>query len=320
MIRYLKQAVAEKLFDTASGGILSRIDLRGNRGGELYDWSLKPHAPAAGSSLHDDDAKFATTYPLLLCGPRAVTEQTIYPVMTAAENLHTAGVLIRRRKSHAQPHLSEVLGLCRVAMECAAASIWMLSGEDRTERLDRCLRIELEQLRKQRTFLKLSAKAETADDSRHSADLRRMNAAHREKFNAMLSRSESAYPTNRPPQFSQLVEYSAKWIDAHVPAHDDGEIANNSMEHSSTLFYSYGSSFIHGYKWLSDYSRDGAIWTMLADALAVSINMTECAACLFESAALAPRTRPDIEHFPKRFTTTVSTWSTELFGSTADNP
>lgn len=315
MVRNLRQALTETLFNAASGGVLSRIDSRGHRGGDLYDWSLKPHPPAPGSSLHNDDVEFAAAYPLLLCGTKAVTEQTIYPVMTAAENLHTAGVLIRRRRSHRQPHLSEVLGICRVAMECAAASIWMLSGEDRAERLDRCLRIELEQLRKQSSFLKLSAKAEAAADSRYSADLRKMNAAHREKFNAMLSRSESAYPTNRPPQFSQLVEYSAKWIDAHVPAHDDGEISESSMEHSSTLFYSYGSSFIHGYKWLSDYSRDGAIWPMVADALAVSINMTECAACLFESAALAPGTSPDIEHFPKRFTPTVATWSTELFGS-----
>ncbi|MCY1658778.1 hypothetical protein OVA21_16520 [Dietzia sp. SL131] len=312
--------MTETLFNAASGGVLSRIDSRGKRGGDLYDWSLKPHSPAPGSSLHDDDVEFAAAYPLLLCGTKAVTEQTIYPVMTAVENLHTAGVLIRRRRSHRQPHLSEVLGLCREAMECAAASIWMLSGEDRAERLDRCLRIELEQLRKQRSFLQLSAKAETAADSRYSPEHRRMNKAHRERFNATLSRSESAYPAKRPPQFSQLVEYSASWIDDHVPLHDDGEIANNSMEHSSTLFYSYGSSFIHGYKWLSDYSRGGAIWTMLSDALAVSINMTECAACLFESAALAPGTRPDIEHFPKRFTSTVATWSTELFGSPPANP
>lgn len=319
MVRNLKQAVTEKLFDAASGGVMSRIDSRGIRGGDLYDWSLRNHAPAPGSSLHDDDAKFAAAYPLLLCGSKAVTEQTIYPVMTAAENLHTAGVLIRRRKSHGQPHLSEVLGLCRVAMECAAASIWMLSGEDRAERLDRCLRIELEQLRKQRSFLQLSAKVETADDSRHSPELRKMNEAHRKKFNAMLSRSESAYPTRRPLQFSQLVEYSARWIDAHVPSHDDGEIENNSMGNSSTLFYSYGSSFIHGYKWLSEYSRGGAIWSMLSDALAVSINMTECAACLFESAALAPGTRPDIKHFPERFVPTVSKWSAELFDSPSDH-
>ncbi|MDZ4233705.1 MAG: hypothetical protein U1C73_08070, partial [Dietzia sp.] len=99
-------------------------------------------------------------------------------------------------------------------------------------------------------------------------------------------------------------------------AHDAGEIANNGLESSAQQFYSYGSSFIHGYKWMTDYSRGGTVFPMIADALAVTLNMAECAACLFEAASRAPDgARPEESHLPERFEPTVAAWSAELFSS-----
>jgi hypothetical protein len=52
-----------------------------------------------------------------------------------------------------------------------------------------------------------------------------------------------------------MIRSSAKWVDAHV----------------------LGSRFIHGSKWMTDYGRGGAVFTLIADALAVTLNMVECA-------------------------------------------
>lgn len=311
----LKQRFAERLYDaTKGGGVFARIDERAKRCKELYDWSLKPHGPSKDSPLSLDDSAFDDAYPNLIGGSKAVTEHALYPIVSAVENLYTAGVLIERRRTHQQTHLSEVLGLCRVAMECAASAIWILGDKDREVRIQRCLRVDIEQLRQQQKFLKLSAKAEILQPERYNAEILHMNSEHRRKLSAMVDIATDAYRCNRPPQFTQLVQNSAEWIDTHVPAHDTGEIAGTSLSALSSLFYSYGSSFIHGYKWSTNYIDDGAIWSLLADTLAVSINMTECAACLFEAAALAPDGDPsEIALFPPRFTPTIHAWSTDLF-------
>ncbi len=81
-------------------------------------------------------------------------------------------------------------------------------------------------------------------------------------------------------------------------------------------FYSYGSSFIHGYKWVTEYTRSGTVFTRIADALAVSLNMAECAVCLFEAASRAPGgVRGDESYIPERFEPTIFAWSVELFNA-----
>jgi hypothetical protein len=113
-----------------------------------------------------------------------------------------------------------------------------------------------------------------------------------------------------------MIRESAKWVDCHVPAHDTGEIAGHRLENSARSLYSYGSSFIHGYKWVTTYGRGGTVFTLIADALAVALNMVECAVCLFEAASRAPDgARPEGSYLPERFEATVAAWSVELFHS-----
>lgn len=82
-----------------------------------------------------DDAAFAA-YLAHAGGPQAVTEHALFPAMSAAESLHTAGILVARRKSHRQPHITEILQLCRVAMECASLTVCLLGDPDRNVRRD----------------------------------------------------------------------------------------------------------------------------------------------------------------------------------------
>lgn len=305
---------AEALFNLAHNGVLTRIDERGERCGDLYQWGLHPHVAKHGSALAADDAAFAAAYPLTLAGPHAVTEHAMFPAMSAVESMNTAGLLVARRRSHRQPHVSEVLQLCRVAMESAALTIWLLGDSDREVRRDRCMSEEMEQLEQRRRFLVIAEWEETNRRSRYPQQLLDMNAEHRRKYNDMLANAKAAYPTAKTPSFTAMVRSSAQWVDAHVPAHDTGEIAANGLEGAARSFYSYGSSFIHGYKWMTEYARGGTVFPLIADALAVSLNMVECAVCLFETASRAPGGACPAEcHVPERFEPTIAAWSRELF-------
>lgn len=304
----------EALFDLAHNGVLSRIDERGIRCGDLYQWALQPHLAEPGSPLASDDEAFALAYPLTFAGARAVTEHALFPSMSAVEGLHTVGILVGRRRSHRQPHISEVLQLCRVAMECAALTLWLLGDPARQVRRDRCMSEEMEQLEQRRRFLAIGEQDEAARRTRYPHQLLVMNAEHRRKYNKMLHDAKEAYVFDKTPSFTAMIRDSARWLDEHVPAHDRGEIANNALENTARSFYSYGSSFIHGYKWMTEYSRGGTIFSLIADALAVSLNMVESAVCLYEAAARPPGgRRPDGSRLPLRFEPTIEAWSADLF-------
>lgn len=309
---------AEALFNLANNGVLTRIDERGRRCGDLYQWAIHPRTAEKDSPLAADDAAFAAKYPIIIPGPQAVTEHALYPAMSAGESLNTAGILISRRKTHRQPHIAEVLQLCRVAMECASLTIWLLGDPSREIRLDRCMSEDMEQLEQQRQYLEIGEEDEINNSARYPKQLLEMNAEHRRKFNKMVSDAKTAYTFSNTPRFTKMIRRSAQWVDSHVPAHDTGEIADHGLENAARSLYSYGSSFIHGYKWISSYGRKGAVWRMIADALAVSLNMTECAVCLFEAASRAPGgARPAGSHLPERFELTVAAWSAALFSSQA---
>lgn len=309
---------AEALLNLLGNGVLSRIDERGRRCGDLYQWGLNPHTAESGSALATDDAAFAAAYPLTLAGPQAVTEHALFPSMSAVECLHTVGVLVARRRSHRQPHIAEVLQLCRVAMECAALTIWLLGDSDRDVRRERCMSEEMEQLEQRHRYLLISEQDETKNRARYPERMLVENADHRRNYRAMLDRAKAAYSVAKTPSFTAMIRLSAEWVDTHVPPHDSGEIAGNGVESAARAFYSYGSSFIHGYKWMTDYAGGGTVFPLMADALAVTLNMVECSVCLFEAASRRPGgARPDGSYVPERFEPTIAAWSTELFNPVA---
>lgn len=175
---------------------------------------------------------------------------------------------------------------------------------------------EMEQLRQQKRFLVIDAENEAGRGDRFTPELRAMNAEHRRKFDAMFTAAKSAYTCDKPPSFTDMTRSSARWIDAHVPAHDTGEIASAGMEGIARSFYCYGSSFVHGYQWMTSYARGGTVFALISDALAVALNMTECVMCLFEAVSRAPRgARPDGSFVPERFEPTIAAWSKELISS-----
>lgn len=124
---------------------------------------------------------------------------------------------------------------------------------------------EMEQLEQRRRFLVIGEQDEAARPARYSRQMLVENAEHRRKYNKMLHDAKEAYTFDKTPSFTKMIQEAAQWVDTHLPAHDTGEIANNGLESSARSFYSYGSSLIHGYKWMTDYTRGGTVFTLIAD-------------------------------------------------------
>jgi hypothetical protein len=83
------------------------------------------------------------------------------------------------------------------------------------------------------------------------------------------------------------------------------------MELGSSRFYSYASSFVHGFKWMTDYVHDDEdTMTILSDGFAAAVIMTECAVALFEAQSTHPeRGSIRLQHCPKLLWPTINAWA-----------
>jgi hypothetical protein len=82
------------------------------------------------------------------------------------------------------------------------------------------------------------------------------------------------------------------------------------MSIGAERFYTVGSSFVHGYKWMTAYiGTEGDVLAQLADSLAAALIMTECAVALYEAQATHPA-RPLVrrKNYPGYLEPTVAAW------------
>lgn len=310
-----QREAVEAFINLASNGVLDRIDQRGKRARELHQWSLHPHHAEPESPLAGDNAAFAAAYPLTLAGDAAVTQESLFPMMNASENLNAAGFLTEQRRADGTLFASSVMQLCRSAMENSARTIWLLSAPEREVRRDRCLSFVMEQLKQQSQFLKIDEEGEASGRNPRPAQMVAMNREHRRKHAELLRTLHETYTFAKPPAFGKTITLAAQWVDTHIPAHDTGELADLGLEDGARTFYSYGSSFVHGYFWMKDYARNGRLFGMIADSLAAAVNMTECAVALYEAACRgAPDSNPDTpSHVPERLEPTIEQWARHLY-------
>jgi hypothetical protein len=304
-------AIGEFLINVATKGVLVRIDERAARGRELYQWGLHPHHAQPGSPLAADDAAFEAAYPLALAGGVALTEEALFPAMSATENLNSAGILVADRKTTRGLHAGSIMQLCRAALEASARSIWLMSGPDEDTRRDRCLSLLMRELTEQSRFLRLEEEdvcgGKNPPPPAKIAELQ----SHRQNQADLVKRLKEGYEFNTPENFSNTIALAAKWVDDHVPAHDTGEIANSGLAAGAKRFYCIGSSFVHGYRWAVDYGRGGHLLGMIADGLAAAVNMTECAVALFEAACRGPEASEsdELPYVPDRLRPTITAWT-----------
>jgi hypothetical protein len=302
-------------------GLVFRVTERAVRTWPLGEWALlrrvlpdggssapdpRRFMPDKGSSLALDDLDFM---PKL--GAHVVSSTARFPVMNAAENLVGAGQV---QSATFQENRTSVAGagtLCRAAIESSAKTIWLLAEPSREVRRARCLGYIERERSYQQKFVDLEELIyEKREDAERDADYESFQR-HRDEYDerqaAIAALPEEA--RQKPARsFEKIVEWSAKWIDENPPPHAADELALG-MTLGATSFYSSGSSFVHGYKWMSDYIRnDEDTLKIIADGLAAALIMTECAVALFEAQATHAARASIRKNYPDRLTPTVAEW------------
>ncbi|MDA4109717.1 hypothetical protein [Mycolicibacterium holsaticum] len=276
--------------------------------------------PDKGSSLALDDAGFeleiaATMLPLADADQRQnlVSTNARFPAMVAAENLVGAvqvhgAALKERRTSNVS-----IGTLCRSAIENAAKTVWLLCEPDRAVRRARCLGYTARERSYQKSYIEIEEQI-YAQRGDNSSPQYRLFEETKQKYETRHQLIE-ALPEDRvikpPRKFEKIVEVAAKWIDDNPPPH---VTAANGLQYGMTLgaqrFYAFGSSFVHGYKWMSDYvGSERDILAQISDGLAAAVTMTECAVALYEAQSTHPaRTVVRQKNYPHWLEPTLEAW------------
>jgi len=304
-------------------GVVLRITERAIRTWPLNEWALLRlvlpdggssdpdpwrFMPDKGSSLAFDDLGFMPGL-----GDHVVSATARFPVMMATENLVGAAQVHGSAFQQRRTNVASVASLCRCAIEGSAKTIWLLAGTSREERRARCLGFMQSERLPQQGFIRIEeqvfAKRKVATDAPEYKNFLRHRTEHDDgqKLIAVMPKAQRKKP---PSNYSDIVAWSAKWIDANPPGHPTDQ-TTLGMELGAGRFYSYASSFVHAHKWMSDYIRDDITsLKTVADGFAAALIMTECAVALFEAQSTHPaRTVVRRRNYPQSLVPTVDAWA-----------
>lgn len=309
-------------------GVVLRITERAIRTWPLNEWALlhqllpdgdssRPEPlrfrPDKGSSLGFDDLGFVPEL-----GDNLVSSTARYPVMMATENLVGAAQVHGRAFEQRRTNAASVASLCRCAIEASARTIWLLAGTSRNERRARCLGYIQSERQPQQAFIRIEekvfAKRDVATDDPEYQDFLRHRADY-ERGQTLISSVPKNERKKPPGQYSDIVAWSARWIDENPPVHAL-EQTSLGMELGADRFYSSASSFVHGFKWMSTYiHEDVDTLAVVADGLAAALVMTESAIALFEAQATHPaRVVVRRKNYPDWLAPTVDEWALRYHG------
>ena len=278
------------------------------------DNSSKPRdpsrfAPDRGSSLDLDDRHFMPTL-----GDNLVSSTARFPVMNAAECLVGASQAFGASLEQKRASTLSTGILCRCAIENAAKTIWLLADSSRAVRRARCLGYCEREIGYQKGYIAAETRflAERTDDGRDAAyqSFVETEQQYRERLNFLTSLPKSA--RQRPPSnYEFFINWSGNWIDKNPPPHiTNADGLRYSMSIGAERFYTVGSSFVHGYKWMTAYiGTEEDVLAQLADSLSAALIMTECAVALYEAQATHPA-KPHVrrKNYPDYLEPTVSAW------------
>lgn len=278
------------------------------------DGSSKPRdasrfVPDRGSSLNLDDAHFVPEL-----GSNLVSSTARFPVMNAAECLVGASQAFGASLEQKRTSTLSTGILCRSAIENAAKTVWLLADTNRSVRRARCLGYTEREIGYQKGYIAAETRFLNArTDDGCAADCQRFaetEQAYRERLNLLTSLPKSA--RQRPPSdYEFFVRWAGDWIDKHPPPHvTDADGLRYGMSIGAERFYTVGSGFVHGYKWMTAYlGTEEDVLAQLADSLAAAVIMTESAVALYEAQATHPA-RPLVRrrNYPPYLETTVSLW------------
>jgi len=278
------------------------------------DGSSKPRDPARfrpdrGSSLDLDDSHFVAEL-----GENFVSSTARFPVMNAAECLVGAAQAFGASLEQKRTSTLSTGILCRSAIENAAKTIWLLADSSRAVRRARSLGYTQREIGYQKGYIAAETRfLDVRTDERRDADRRifeETERRYRQRLDFLTSLPKST--RQRPPSdYEFFVRWAGGWIDENPPPHvTDAGGLQYGMSIGAERFYTVGSSFVHGYKWMTDYiGTEEDVLAQLADSLAAAVIMTECAVALYEAQATHP-SRPQARrrNYPDYLESTVSLW------------
>ncbi|MGB8211147.1 MAG: hypothetical protein WCF69_26795 [Mycobacterium sp.] len=303
--------------------IMMRITERALRTQRLGEWALlrqvrpdgsskdpdvRHFLPDRGSSLALDDAGFIPEL-----SERLVCSTARFPVVNACENLVGAAQVHATALAEKRIRTASVAALCRAAIESSAKTIWLLSDTSREVRRARCLGYIERERSYQQAFDNIEeeifkVRTDPAKATDYQAFLRH-RARYESRLNAIASLPETARirPTRR---FEKIVKSSAEWIDADQPPHARTELSKLGMTLGAMRCYSFGSSFVHGFKWIDDYvGGEEDLLKLMADGFAAALIMTESAVALFEAQSTSEaRAIVRRKNYPEWLVPTVDAW------------
>jgi hypothetical protein len=279
-----------------------------NSDGSSTEPMPRQFSPDQGSSLALDDDGFMPDI-----GTRVVSSTARFPVMSAAENLVGAGQAHSAALQEHRLSTTSVASLCRCAIESSAKTIWLLSETSRDVRRARCLGFNERERSYQQPFIDIEQEdLAQRTDPQQLADQQRFQqhvADYDRRIDAITSLPDTA--REKPPRkFEKVVEQAAEWIDANPPPHAASELSQG-MTLGAKHFYAFGSSFVHGFKWMNDYvGGEVDLLKMVAAGFGGAVIVTECAVALFEAQSGTPDTASRRQkNYPDWLATTVASWS-----------
>jgi hypothetical protein len=160
-----------------------------------------------------------------------------------------------------------------------------------------------------------AAALEARSDPMADADLaefekRRAREVERHAKIAALPADAIIGPTGGPMKF---VENAEDWMDKRLPRKPDPDLDRVMHPRSAKAFYSLGSGFVHGFKWLAGYVfdnhelDDSGLLAVTLDAFGNALRMTEAAVSLFEAQSIGPQPDPKrLRNYPKGLADIVS--------------
>jgi hypothetical protein len=263
---------------------------------KFLPWGLQPNPVHPKSRLAQDNA--AVT---LDDAPDLVSQTALYPTMNASEHLTAAAEVISFALLQGQIRTSATAALCRIAMESSAKTIWLISETDTEERIRRCYGFLKAERGRQEEFERLEAEAldartdELFEADRAKFEERRVRVAARQAQIEALPPESITGPTGGP---LKLVASAEKWMDERLPRPPDPDLDKVLYLRSARSFYSLGSGFVHGFKWLMPYVLDEGelddtpLLAITLDAFNNAIRMTASAVALFEAQSIGPQRDP----------------------------
>ena len=287
---------------------------------------MRPNPIHPESRLAHDNAAVTLEYE-----PTLISSTARYPTMNASEHLVAAAEVISLALTRGQMRTSAIAALCRIAMESAAKTIWLISEADTEERLRRCYGFTKAEHGWQDKFDELEHQALSARTDPLVDTQRAKFEQHRLRFAKKIAQIDALPPDARvgPPGPMDIVGEAEDWMNENRPREPDHELDKVIHPRSAKSFYSLGSGFVHGFKWMSGYLfdpsgkelDDSGLLEVTLVAFGNAIRMTECAVALFEAQSVGPQPAPRRTlNCPAGIADTVAEWAARFRIASPDGP